>query len=48
MRRRSLSKLYINNNNIKNSTQACSYVHSNENIIYEHLPSKIYKNKKRR
>ena len=39
-------KLYINNNNIKNSTQACSYVHSNENIIYEHLPSKIYKIKK--
>ena len=39
-------KLYINNNNIKNSTQACSYVHSNENVIYEHLPSKIYKIKK--
>ena len=39
-------KLYINDNNMKNSTQACSYVHSKENIINEHLPSKIYKIKK--
>lgn len=34
-------KLYIDDNNIKQSTQPCSYVHSDENIIFEHLPSKI-------
>ena len=34
-------KLYIDDNNIKKSTQPCSYVHSDENIVFEHLPSKI-------
>jgi len=34
-------KLYLDNNNIEKSTQPCSYVHSEENIIFSHLPSKI-------
>ena len=34
-------KLYLDNNNIEKSTQPCSYVHSDENIIFSHLPSKI-------
>lgn len=39
-------KLYIDDNNIKKSTQPCSYVHSDENIVFEHLPSKIITIKK--
>jgi len=34
-------KLYLDDNNMEKSTQPCSYVHSEENIINLHLPSKI-------